>query len=59
MDVASLPPLWLIYTNSPSDSGSVHSPVKQRWLAGDPDIKRDMSLVAEIAQSGRYMAEAH
>ena len=54
MDEKLLPPLWLVYSNSPSDSGSVHSPVKQRWLAGDPDIRRDMAAVAQIAQEGRY-----
>lgn len=48
-----LPPLWLVYSNTPSDSGAVHSPVKQRWLAGDSDIRRDMALIASLAEQGR------
>ena len=49
-----LPPLWLVYSNTPSDSGAVHSPVKQRWLTGETDIRRDMDLVASLAEQGRY-----
>lgn len=48
-----VPPLWLMYSDSPSDSGAVHSPVKQRWLAGDADIVRDMAHVAALAEQGR------
>ena len=54
LPIDQLPPLWLVYSNTPSDSGSVHSPVKQRWLAGDADIIRDMALVASLAEQGRY-----
>ncbi|KAL3143073.1 hypothetical protein ABBQ38_003348 [Trebouxia sp. C0009 RCD-2024] len=53
LPIEQLPPLWLVYSNTPSDSGAVHSPVKQRWLAGDADIRRDMALVASLADSGR------
>ena len=55
LPVEQLPPLWLVYSNTPSDSGAVHSPVKQRWLAGDADIRRDMALVASLADHGRFI----
>lgn len=54
LPVDQLPQLWLVYSNTPSDSGAVHSPVKQRWLAGDGEIRRDMALVASLAEQGRY-----
>ena len=54
LPVEQVPPLWLMYSNSPSDSGAVHSPVKQRWLAGDADIIRDMAHAAALAEQGRY-----
>lgn len=45
LDPALLPPLHLIYPASPpaagKDSGVVHSTVKQRWLAGDEESRRD------------------
>ena len=34
LPVAGLPPLFLAYAADPSDSGRIHAPVKQRWLAG-------------------------
>lgn len=48
-----LPRLWLIYCDCPSDSGRVHSTVKQRWLAGDQDVMDGMQQVAECAEKGR------
>lgn len=37
----ALPALAVLYDSEPSgkDSGGVHSGVKQRWLAGDPDVR--------------------
>ena len=29
-----LPPLWLAYLSDPTDSGKIHSNVKQRWKQG-------------------------
>lgn len=29
-----LPPFWLAYLSDPSDSGRIHSNIKQRWLNG-------------------------
>ncbi|KAL8097716.1 hypothetical protein AgCh_030728 [Apium graveolens] len=53
MDVGLLPPLYLIYAENPSDSGKVHSTVRQRWLNGDEFIKASMEEVANIALEGR------
>lgn len=49
----ALPPLWLIYTNIPSSSSKMHSPVKQRWLDGDQDVVSGMKELAELAKQGR------
>ncbi|XP_004304669.1 PREDICTED: glucuronokinase 1-like [Fragaria vesca subsp. vesca] len=53
MDVSLLPPLYLIYAENPSDSGKVHSTVRQRWLSGDELIISSMKEVADIAKEGR------
>jgi glucuronokinase len=50
---ALLPRLWLIWCDNPSDSGKVHSTVKQRWLAGDAAIVKGMQQVADCAARGR------
>ncbi|KAI5651164.1 hypothetical protein M9H77_37169 [Catharanthus roseus] len=53
MDIDLLPPLYLIYAENPSDSGKVHSTVRQRWLDGDKFIISTMKEVADIALEGR------
>ncbi|KAK4483180.1 hypothetical protein RD792_010360, partial [Penstemon davidsonii] len=53
MDIDLLPPLYLIYAENPSDSGKVHSSVRQRWLNGDKFIISSMEEVANIALEGR------
>ncbi|KAL8528104.1 hypothetical protein ACS0TY_005786 [Phlomoides rotata] len=53
MDPDLLPPLYLIYAENPSDSGKVHSTVRQRWLNGDEFIISSMKEVADIALEGR------
>lgn len=53
LDPSLVPRLWLIYCMNPSDSGRIHSTVKQRWLAGDPVIKEGMQQVAQCAEKGR------
>jgi len=53
LPAAQLPPLWLVYSNHPSDSGAVHSPVKSRWLT-DLNLKREMAQIAALAEQGRY-----
>ncbi|XP_031260186.1 glucuronokinase 1-like [Pistacia vera] len=52
MDTDLLPPLHLIYAENPSDSGKVHSTVRQRWLDGDEFIISSMKKVASIAEEG-------
>ena len=51
-----LPPLWLIYCNSPSDSGKVHSDVRQRWHQGDRTVHKAMARFASFAEEGRCAA---
>jgi hypothetical protein len=51
-----LPPLWLIYCNSPSDSGKVHSDVRQRWHQGDRTVHEAMARFASFAEKGRCAA---
>ncbi|PON36627.1 Mevalonate/galactokinase [Parasponia andersonii] len=53
MDIRLLPPLHLIYAENPSDSGKVHSTVRQRWLNGDEFIISTMKEVANAAEEGR------
>ncbi|KAL2528943.1 Glucuronokinase 1 [Forsythia ovata] len=53
MDIGLLPPLHLIYAENPSDSGKVHSTVRQRWLDGDKFIISSMEEVAKIALVGQ------
>lgn len=53
LDPGLLPRLWLIFCENPSDSGRVHSSVKQRWLAGDPAVVQGMQDVARCAEDGR------
>ena len=34
LDMSSLPLFWLAYLSDPSDSGRIHSNIRQRWLSG-------------------------
>uniref|UniRef100_A0ACD5TBU9 Uncharacterized protein n=1 Tax=Avena sativa TaxID=4498 RepID=A0ACD5TBU9_AVESA len=52
LDVNLLPPLYLIYAENPSDSGKVHSSVRQRWLDGDEFVISSMKEVAQQAYDG-------
>ncbi|THU72987.1 hypothetical protein C4D60_Mb04t18030 [Musa balbisiana] len=53
MDIGLLPPLHVIYAENPSDSGKVHSTVRQKWLDGDKFIRSSMEEVGELALEGR------
>ncbi|XWS44109.1 hypothetical protein CRYUN_Cryun15aG0016500 [Craigia yunnanensis] len=53
VDISLLPPLHLIYAENPSDSGKVHSTVRQRWVNGDEFIISSMAEVANIAAEGQ------
>ena len=50
---AALPLLWLAYSGEPSDSGAIHSDVKQRWRNGDGDAVQGMGAIASIAAKAR------
>ena len=45
--------LRLAYSGEPSDSGAIHSDVKQRWRNGDSDAVDGMSAIANIAAKAR------
>lgn len=53
LDPALLPPLWLVHATDPSDSGRMHSDVRRRWDAGDPELIAAMAEVAGLAEQGR------
>lgn len=53
MDTGLLPQMHLIYAENPSDSGKIHSAVRQRWLDGDEQIRSLMVEVAGLALVGR------
>ena len=50
---AALPLLWLAYCGEPSDSGAIHSDVKQRWHAGDPVAVGEMAKIADVAKRAK------
>ncbi|GLC39983.1 hypothetical protein PLESTB_001630000 [Pleodorina starrii] len=53
IDSSLLPqPLYVMYSANPSESGKVHSGVKQKWLAGDPQVRSLMSRVVECGREG-------
>ncbi|KAH8050902.1 glucuronokinase [Aureococcus anophagefferens] len=49
----ALPLLWLAYCGEPSDSGAIHSDVKQRWHAGDPVAVAGMEKIADVAKRAK------
>ncbi|KAK9904684.1 hypothetical protein WJX75_000560 [Coccomyxa subellipsoidea] len=57
LDPAVLPRLWLVYAKEPSDSGAVHTDVRQRWQRGDADVAEAMTTFASIAETGRLALE--
>jgi len=54
--LSSLPPLFLAYAADPSDSGRIHAPIKQRWLAGDQEVVKAMNNIANLADEGLALA---
>ncbi|XP_078389149.1 glucuronokinase with putative uridyl pyrophosphorylase isoform X4 [Cetorhinus maximus] len=48
MDISSSPHFWLAYMRDPSDSGKIHSNVRQQWLNGDSDVVAAMKTFAEL-----------
>lgn len=46
---AALPLLWLAYSGEPSDSGAIHSDVKQRWQRQEEEAVGGMHAIAQVA----------
>eukprot|EP00252_Welwitschia_mirabilis_P004004 TRINITY_DN1413_c0_g2_i1.p1 TRINITY_DN1413_c0_g2~~TRINITY_DN1413_c0_g2_i1.p1 ORF type:complete len:360 (-),score=62.91 TRINITY_DN1413_c0_g2_i1:275-1354(-) len=53
MDVNLLPQMHLIYAENPSDSGKIHSTVRERWLNGEEEVRKCMEEVATLPLEGR------
>ncbi|TKS81467.1 hypothetical protein D9C73_015572 [Collichthys lucidus] len=53
MDMSGLPPFWLAYLSDPSDSGRIHSNIRQRWLSGEPIVVEAMKTFAELTDKAR------
>uniref|UniRef100_A0A3B5L6P8 GHMP kinase C-terminal domain-containing protein n=1 Tax=Xiphophorus couchianus TaxID=32473 RepID=A0A3B5L6P8_9TELE len=53
MDMSDLPPFWLAYLSDPSDSGRIHSNIRQRWLSGEPVVVEAMKTFAELTDQAR------
>ncbi|XP_033851451.3 uncharacterized protein LOC117397055 isoform X1 [Acipenser ruthenus] len=58
IDMSSVPPFWLAYLGDPSDSGRIHSTVRQRWLNGDTDVIEAMKSFAELTDRAREALES-
>lgn len=53
IDPARLPPVFLAYDPTPGvDSGVIHSPVRERWLRGDPEVRRAIAVFPGLADRG-------
>ena len=53
VDGSKLPGLFLLYSSDPSDSGRIHSNVKERWLQGDDVVMRAMKTFGSFAAEGK------
>uniref|UniRef100_A0A668VF86 Uncharacterized protein n=1 Tax=Oreochromis aureus TaxID=47969 RepID=A0A668VF86_OREAU len=53
MDMSELPPFWLAYLSDPSDSGRIHSNIRQRWLSEEPLVIEAMRRFAELTDQAR------
>lgn len=53
MAMDSLPHFWLAYLGDPSDSGRIHSNVRQRWLNGETEVIEAMKSFAELTDQAR------
>jgi glucuronokinase len=53
LDPALLPPLFVAWDPAPGiESGRLHSDVRARWLAGDPEVLQAMQSLREIVDRG-------
>lgn len=46
-------PFVIAFTGVEHSSGAVHSPIRERWLAGDPEVVAGYERVGEIARAGK------
>uniref|UniRef100_A0A3Q3N7N5 Glucuronokinase with putative uridyl pyrophosphorylase n=1 Tax=Mastacembelus armatus TaxID=205130 RepID=A0A3Q3N7N5_9TELE len=53
LDMSDLPLFWLAYLSDPSDSGRIHSDVRQRWLSEEPLVVEAMKTFAELTDQAR------
>lgn len=51
-------PLFLAYESDPSDSGKIHSNVRARWDAKDPEVLEAMNRFADLTVQARAALEA-
>lgn len=58
LPISNLPSLWLAYLADPSDSGKIHSDVKQRWLRGDSEVIEAMKKFAELTDKAKVAIES-
>lgn len=59
LDISLVPPLFLAHVAHPEDSGKVHSTVKQRFLANDPEIIDAMKTFASFTDKARQALYDH
>jgi glucuronokinase len=53
LDATRLPPAFVAYDPHPGEaSGVVHSPVRERWLRGDPEVRRTIATFPGLADRG-------
>ena len=57
LNSALVPPLFLAYLSSPSDSGKIHSDVNFRYKKNDPEVVSAMRTFANYASSFRLVME--
>jgi len=53
LPIEQLPPLWLAYLPDPSNSGKIHSDVKQRWKSGETAVVDAMREFASYTEQAR------
>ncbi len=59
LDPKLLPPLFVAYHDALSEGTEVaHSPVRERWLAGEPKVVQTMNRIADLARKARELLEA-
>jgi len=54
----TLPPLYIAFVLHGAESGKIHSDVRRRWNAGDPEVRAAMCEFAGFAEAGRAALDA-